>query len=355
MKRPTSTHFANLTLGDFGGTSGHFALDLGGPIDKNGRFGYRVNVAGQGLGETSVADQKVERMLESGALDWHISKKALLQIDAERHDYRIDGQTPVWFFGNYVYKAPDASKDWGQPWSFARWETSHEGAEFRYDFTDKLDLRAAYRFMWNRYDYIFVGNEPSNTNNGTYNVFVNHTSNNQETTQDSRILMDYSFKTGPMSHKLTFGFMSWHSSELNPFNGQFFNSTQLFSLYDPAGNAASSQALYQEVEAAPIVPAKLLNVGTDYTYSRNIGDQIVFDRHWSALVGLNYATILAQNYTYATGVPSNKYDKSAWTPTASLIYKPISNLSAYFTYIQGLEIGGFAGASNNGFPVSNPG
>ena len=84
-----------------------------------------------------------------------------------------------------------------------------------------------------------------------------------------------------------------------------------------------------------------------------IGDRITFSPSWLAIVGVNYAGVLEQNYS--SGTPSSKYDKNAWTPTASLIYKPVSNVSTYFTYMQGLEQGGSADASNNGLPVTNPG
>lgn len=53
---------------------------------------------------------------------------------------------------------------------------------------------------------------------------------------------------------------------------------------------------------------------------------------WSALVGANYASVIDTNYRVNT-----KYDKSELTPTLSIIYKPIEDLTTYTTYIESLE------------------
>ena len=74
-----------------------------------------------------------------------------------------------------------------------------------------------------------------------------------------------------------------------------------------------------------------------------IGDDIKFNQQWSALVGVNYAGI-------TSGSQPSAYDKSAVTPSLSLIYKPIPQISTYATYIQSLEQGTIvpAGFSNMG-------
>ena len=68
-----------------------------------------------------------------------------------------------------------------------------------------------------------------------------------------------------------------------------------------------------------------------------IGDDIVFNDQWSALVGFNYATVV--NTSYSAGIQSSKYDKSELTPTLSLMYKPFDDLTTYVTYIESLEQG----------------
>ena len=43
QKRPTAEPFANMTVGDYGGAQGYVHGDFGGPLDKEGRFAYRLN------------------------------------------------------------------------------------------------------------------------------------------------------------------------------------------------------------------------------------------------------------------------------------------------------------------------
>ncbi|MFY9070830.1 TonB-dependent receptor, partial [Aliarcobacter butzleri] len=64
-----------------------------------------------------------------------------------------------------------------------------------------------------------------------------------------------------------------------------------------------------------------------------IGDDIVFNDQWSALVGFNYATV--ENWSSWGG----SYDKSELTPTLSLMYKPFEDLTTYITYMESLETG----------------
>lgn len=81
-----------------------------------------------------------------------------------------------------------------------------------------------------------------------------------------------------------------------------------------------------------------------------IGDNIQFNDQWSLLVGLNHSTIRTESLT-STGERSQPdYDKSRNSPSVSLMYKPVPWLTAYASYIEGLEQGGIAPdtASNYG-------
>ena len=81
-----------------------------------------------------------------------------------------------------------------------------------------------------------------------------------------------------------------------------------------------------------------------------LGDNITFNEQWSALVGVNYASVENKTYNanntltpYGTQIAS--YDKSELTPTLSLIFKPIEKLTTYATYIEALENGTVVGST----------
>jgi iron complex outermembrane receptor protein len=92
------------------------------------------------------------------------------------------------------------------------------------------------------------------------------------------------------------------------------------------------------------------------TYNSNlvIGDDIKFNDKWSVLIGLNYSTISLESWD--AGDPNSvKYKKSAATPTFSLLYKPIPNVTTYASYIESLENGGIVGQSSGGRDYTNAG
>lgn len=67
-----------------------------------------------------------------------------------------------------------------------------------------------------------------------------------------------------------------------------------------------------------------------------IGDDITFNDQWSAMVGLNYATTA---YKLDGLYGDSNYEKSKLTPTVSLLYKPIEDVTTYVSYMEALEQG----------------
>lgn len=76
------------------------------------------------------------------------------------------------------------------------------------------------------------------------------------------------------------------------------------------------------------------------TTSRNIiiGDSITINKQWSILAGVNYTTLGSFSYN-VNGNRTAKYEESAWTPTASLIFKPIESVTTYASYMEALQNG----------------
>ncbi len=58
LKRPTAERYDSITVGDYGGGQAYVHGDFGGPIDKNGIFGYRLNILAQPWDDTSFNNQQ---------------------------------------------------------------------------------------------------------------------------------------------------------------------------------------------------------------------------------------------------------------------------------------------------------
>jgi iron complex outermembrane receptor protein len=97
-------------------------------------------------------------------------------------------------------------------------------------------------------------------------------------------------------------------------------------------------------DVQPIVPNYgqfLVKVATESQTNVVIGDSIKFNDQWSALLGVNYATIAQQSFN--TVLPpyglNSEINQSKLTPTYSLIYKPVSWVTTYATYSESLQAG----------------
>jgi iron complex outermembrane receptor protein len=72
--------------------------------------------------------------------------------------------------------------------------------------------------------------------------------------------------------------------------------------------------------------------------SISFGDTIAFDERLSVLVAASQSWITARNIN-RNGVVTARYKDDGISPTASLIYKPAANMSAYLTYASSLQQG----------------
>lgn len=336
-KRPTATPIADYTVGYDGGSKFFNHLDLGGPIDKEGKLAYRFNAVYQD--GDNVLDVREQRAFFSGALDWRATDSFKISINGAHHDYWSDGDVATWFNIAQAGRVPSASDfDTHRP-ILPNWGTSHDvydlaGANVQWDIDDNTTLRAAVNY--NRANRASMApNRLYLKADGTYYYQAYSQEGPLSESAGSYLYVDRKFDTFGIQHKLTFG-----------ANG---NSTD-YSV--PTPSTAYSQLItspvYQTLEAlqnsAPLVFAPLAK-GHFYVYnnvSANnivIGDDITLNRYFSILAGASRATILSTNYN-AAGTTTGSYDKSAITPTASLIFKPTSNVSVYGTYIEALQSGG---------------
>lgn len=345
-KRPTAAPMADITVGDYGGTQGYVHGDFGGPLDKEGKIGYRVNIVGE-EGATTVDDQWTRRVLLSGAMDFHLSDNALLQLNGSYVKTHGDGVTPFWSFVGLHTVTPDDSKDWGQKYSHYDNETYRGGAKLTWDISNWLSFRSGFNyFQLNSNQFVGIINLVQT--NGTYNQEIYEVAPYKVWNTGEYALADIKFTTGPLSHKVTLGFSGDYVTEDDP--------TDIQSLKTINGLSFSSPTSLPEPSFS--TGTKPLTISYE-TENRNwlIGDNITLNEHWSALVGVNDAQILAKNYNTTTYQLTARTNNGAVTPSGSIIYKPVSWISTYATYIQALENGAIVpstGAYTNAGKVFQP-
>lgn len=347
LKRPTETRYSSIEAGTYGGASIYAHADFGGPIDKAGRFGYRLNIVGQN-GDTAIQNQSVSRDLVSAAFDWHVSQKALLQFDVSQSYYQVDGSPAVWQFANGPQAPPPAvaaNELWGQEYDFDKYNANKEGARLNWDLSNIFTVRVGFaRMGYERVDT--YTNNVIATGNTSYSIIVLPFAPRDIDTYSGQAFLDANFHTGGVTHKLTIGFDSGNYNEQ-----RHQDQSEVITV----GTASSFDSPTYLPNPAYSVGTKPL-VGFGQTLDTNflIGDSIDFGKSWSAFVGVDGAGLTQRNYSLATTLLTADYQKRKWTPTASLIYKPIPQVSTYFTYMEGLQQGGTAPptAANSGVSLA---
>lgn len=342
LKRPTAERLTRLTLGNYGGEQYFGHLDLGGPIDSRGIVRYRLNAVYQD-GDTAVRDQKRKKSLISGAIDWNVTHNFLLQLEGSHRTYYMNSPTMRFDFrdSGLLPKPFDSRESYTPKWNYVDNKTDRASLKASWRINDIFGLRTAY--MYKQHEFSFSQTYGRiNPDGFTYRAW-----SYEETAPSKRVnhgvyaYLDADFKTGPIGHKVTLG-----------ASGDIYNNYQpeILSVNNLWDYPPPPQATLEELKHKTLIkPDWDLFPGKERyksarTTSRNIiiGDNITINEKWSILAGVNYTTLGSFSYN-VNGDRTAKYEESAWTPTASLIFKPIKNLTTYASYMEALQNGVIVG------------
>jgi iron complex outermembrane receptor protein len=331
-KRPTVERLNSLTVGNYGGSQYYAHGDFGGRFDEAGRAGYRLNIVKQD-GETTVDDQKINRELVSGAIDWQITDQLKLELNAAYNRYRTTGPSAYWFYGAVPHGAvPDARKNWGQPWIHDEFENKELLGKLTYRLNDRVTLRGAY--ARNDSDRPVQDHTMNSIVSSTEYRQLRQRAGETKTKNDAmQAMADVDFATGSVDHKLTIGY---HTYATESWATTYAPNTGYLGPYSLANPTYVPEAVFPPDRTSPYYSGKTTN--------RNIvvGDTIKFGDRWSALVGVNHSTIETESFNAAGLKSQPDYDKSRNSPSVAVLYKLASEVTTYASYIEGLERGGVA-------------
>jgi iron complex outermembrane receptor protein len=331
-KRPTTERFTELTVGNFGERQYYVHADLGGPVDTQGRFGYRINAFATD-GGTPIAGQSIRRTLFSGAFDWRPVPELLLQLDASQQSYHVDKPNQsvlIWGLAAYPPASTwDNHQSYTYDWAYYDLKSDRVGAGLAWDVSESLTLRGhCIYFVEDRSQ-----KDASLWLDGQNGVYVDyHMGNLSDTNTGAYLYLDWKFKIFGSANKLTVGGNTSGYRELYPVQGYYFRE----DYYANSNVATVLQA--PDITTWPTT----YNGVPYYTSNKNryddliIGEDLTINPQWSLLLGFNHARISTKTFG-ADGSTTAQFGKSADTPTVSIIYKPLFFLSTYATYMQALE------------------
>ncbi|MDK2090411.1 TonB-dependent siderophore receptor [Aliarcobacter butzleri] len=341
-KKPTIDTLTNLNIGNYGGNQNFVNIDTSGQIDDKNTFGYRASLFY--LDGKSASEIDIEQKAGSLMFDWKPTDNFYTDIKYTRNERTSNGGFTT--FNNIDDRSIiKKNKSYNPDLVEEKYESDKFENNIKWNINDTFTLRT--NFMYENV-LSYVNNILMNVEDGklkAYNLATysgtSYSKYGYRETDNygANIFLDSNFDTFGVNHNLTIG-TSFNSYKFSVSDDDWigYGLTNDIALNDFKNVTRSD--FYQ-------LP---WGTGTIGTTSRKpwekkqyknilIGDDIVFNEQWSALVGVNYATVINKSYSNNT-----ENDKSELTPTLSLIFKPFENLTTYATYIESLEAGETVGS-----------
>jgi len=350
-KRPTDQDLREVTISYASDSIGTAHVDLGGKIDSNGVVSYRFNGL-FGEGDAWVDRSHAKRVLGSLAVDVRPLEDTVIETNYSYY-HLVDTGYPGWFsYGEKINlpPAPDPEKvGYGQNYAGVDLLTRMGSVRLKHDFNSDWHLVVGALNQDASRDI----NTPVNnltTNGGNYtSSLANGFAPRFIMTSDAAYL-DGNFITWGIAHDLTIGTAGYKA--------------QSYSVITPAtpasvllGSANINSPVIYPFPAAGL-PNTGLNFDSSTTYQQgiNIGDTIRFTDAWATRLAVSQDWFHTDNFN-AKAIELPEYADHGLSPTASLMYKPQSNMTIYATYASSLQAGDLApsGAVNAGHSLINAG
>ncbi|MHC1479589.1 TonB-dependent receptor [Frateuria aurantia] len=307
------------TSAQFGGT-----VDLSRRFGKDQRWGVRVNAGARG-GDTAIDREHAHSNFESISVDYRGDRfrvKANLSHQLQRVD---EGRNVVYVGGDSVPRAPSATSNYGQPWSYSSMEDTYGM------------IRAEYDFLPNLTGYIAAGADHSNENGEYASPSVNGqgigTANRMgvpynNDAQTGEVGLNGLFQTGPISQRfnVSASILNQKKSTSYTYSGPY--AVDLYH-YVPVAYPSSELDM-----GDPVV------TGRTKLHSVALSDTLGFFNDQVLLtLGIRHQSMEVLGYAYGTGIQDSHYQQSANSPVAGLLYKISPHFSLYANSIQGLSQG----------------
>lgn len=343
-KRPTDTPQHSITVGAGTGTGKQISTDLSGPIDSGDRVKYRLNLLDdEGSGYTHGSTRR--RQLASLGLDFQLTDKLTLQTNfSYYHFYQkgLPGKFALAKGTSFPSALNPTHSRYGQYYAGDDDKTITESAHLKYDFDGNWLGELGFLHQVADRQSTAVTNTLTN-NSGAYTSTVASATASRFVINSYMANLTGRVDTGWISHDLSMGMRGFVWKNYNPVGG--------------ATTTIGSANLDNPLEfAEPDYPdfTDRYHSATSTQQSFLLGDTLTFSPQWSLLLAGSESFLTADNYA-KTGVRSSKSNDSGLSGSASLMYKPVDNLTLYTTYADSLQQGDVApSGSNNAGAILSP-
>ena len=349
-KRAGNAPLTEVTVGVETGGHAYAAIDVARRFGEQQELGVRVNAAKR-QGETGIKHEDHDVGMFAVGLDYR-GRGFRLSADAGYQNFDLTSPRPSVGTGTLTVlpEAPDASKNFAQPWSFSKERDVFGTARAEYDLAKDVVAWAAFGSRSTR-ESNSLANPALTSNNGDASVYRFDNARKQEI-RTGELGIRGKLTTGTIKHTLV---ASW--------SGHWNEDKNAYATSDYAGLPTS---IYGPSEVT--IPARI-NFGGDMNNPRitqktilssyALADTLAFlDDRLLLTAGVRHQQIKDAGYDYGTAVKQGDgYDKSATTPVAGIVFKANQNVSLYANYSEALVKGPVASGTYGPqqLPVTNIG
>jgi iron complex outermembrane receptor protein len=323
-KRATDAPITQFTASYVSGAQFGGAIDVGRRYGANKQFGVRFN----GLyrnGETAIQWNNEALALGVFGIDFR-GDNVRLSADFGYQDQRINALVSFPFIlpGVPVPTAPTASKTFGQPWTWTQRKDLFGVMRGEVDITDGLTAYASFGAKDDRSMGLGVNQLLSGSTAAlTTSPLTTSTFSMSQTVEAG---LRGTAVTGPVTHALN---MNVTSLWLQGGAGFTFGTGFPSNLYQPT-------FMPQPGLLIPVVPKSNDTNLTSIAFSDTLS---AFNNRIQLMLGARQQFISSNNYDNRTGIWTDSYSESALSPAIGLVVKPLSNVSLYANYVEGLQQG----------------
>ncbi len=348
-KRAANEPLTEITAGI--GSGGHALLstDISRRFGADQNTGVRINAVRRD-GSGAVRNEDRELSLLSIGADFR-SRDLRLSADAGFQEHQVNAPRPSVTPAGGIPDAPDASRNFAQPWTFARERSLFATARAEFDLSEATTAWAAFGLR-NGDEENRLAN-PTSTVAGVTSAY-RFDNMRKDQGRTAEVGMRHRFSTGEVKHTAVVSASTYQLESRNAWGGSDwfangFRGDVLGNLYSPSG-----------VPMPAIINARG-NYGDPLVTFRNqsssiaVADTLVFaEDRIRVTVGMRHQQMDNREYDYDSGAQTKRYQESRLTPMAGVVFRMRPDLSLYANYIEGLTAGDTApwNASNAGRSLS---
>jgi len=331
LKRPTDVPFASYTQYFDSNSVFTEQVDAGGRT-PDGKVGYRFNVV-HGQGESYAPESHTDRTLASGALDFHVDDRTVIETNFSHYETNITGLPgSIVYFGSPKFPVLPAAVDptrlgYGQPGAGADLITNTGLVKVKHEINNDWNIEIGALYQDAVRNLFGITNTMTN-NFGNYTVTKNFDAVPHFTIASNTASLNGRFDLFGFRNELTIGTNGF-------FNGQYSYEN---SIMTPLGSSNLADPAVLPTKPIPYnggqYQSAVLSNQTIIT-----GDTFHFNDQWAVQGVVSTSFLHSESWAKTGAVTSQNDTDGVVSPTVSLIYKPATQLTAYATFAKSVEQG----------------